>query len=222
MAFGGAGVIAKYGGGFGGGQKPKPVSVMDKYNPETTVTATQGAVPQGITDQMNNISQLPTGYTPAQQLAMRNRIAATDTAQAGGGMNRIAEMMAARGLGGSGAETGAMGNYLRDISGARQSALSNLDLSNAQLDLSNRYNQAGLMNQLTGMGEQGRQFGVGQYNNMFQYGTSFDEQRRLADQGRNDYYQQLEEWKKSLGNGGYGGSGSSGGGSYSVNRGRGR
>lgn len=216
MGFGSAGVTARYGPtrGFGNQQKPATPSVMDKYNPETAVTATQGAVPQGITDQMKNISEMPTGYTPAQQLAMRNRIAATDTAQAGGGMSRIAELMAARGLSGSGAETSAMGNYLRDITGARQSALSNLDLSNAQLDLSNRYNQANMMNQLTGMGEQGRQFGVGQYNNMFQYGTSFDEQQRLAEQGRNDYYRQLEEWKKSLANN----SGSGGGSNYVPKR----
>lgn len=190
--------------------------VMDKYNQTTAM----GTVPQGITDQMNNISQLPTGYTPAQQLAARNRIAATDTAQAGGGLNRISEIMAARGLSGSGLEAGQMGSYMRDITGARQNALSNLDLSNAQLDLSNRYNQAGMMNQLTGMGEQGRQFGVAQGNNMFQFGAQFDEQKRLADQGRSDYYKQLEEWKRELQNGG-GGLGGSGTPSYKINRSRG-
>lgn len=181
--------------GLGSGAAPAATgSVMNQYNP----TMAQGTVPQNITEQMGVINKLPTGYTPEQQLAMRNRIAATSGAQTGGGLNRIAEMMAARGLGGSGAEVGAMGGYLRDVAGSRQNALSNLDMSNAQLDLSNQYNRAGMLNQLAGMGEQGRQFGVGQGNQMFQYGTTFDEQKRLADQGRNDYYNQLEEWKKSL------------------------
>jgi len=198
---------AKKNGGTTGG-------VMDQYNQATA----QGTVPQNVTNQMAAISQLPTGYTPAQQLAMRNRIAATDTAQAGGGLNRISEIMAARGLGGSGFEGSTMGGYLRDVTGARQNALSNLDLDNARLDLSNRYNQAGMMNQLTGMGEQGRQFGVGQGNEMFKYGTSFDEQKRLADQGRSDYYRQLEEWKNELNKGG--GSYNSGN-PYKVNRSRG-
>lgn len=196
--FGYSGQQAIYGPnkrGIGGGATPS-TSVMDKYN----TTTAQGAVPQNITDQMAVINKLPTGYTPEQQLAIRNRIAATDTAQAGGGLNRISEIMAARGLSGSGAETGAMGGYLRDVTSARQNALSNLDLSNNQLDLSNRYNQAGMLNQLAGMGEQGRQFGANSYNDMFKYGTSFDEQKRQADQGRSDYYKQLEEWKNQLNN----------------------
>jgi hypothetical protein len=180
-------------------QKPKTPSVLDAYGkPIAQGTANQGTVPQGITDQIAATNNLQAGYTPAEQLAMRNRIRATDTAQTQGGLNRMAELMAARGLGGSGAEIGAYGDLLRGQAGNRQNALSNLDISNAQLTNQNIYQRAGMANQLAGLGEQGRQFNAGQYNNMYQYGTSFDEQKRLADQGRNDYYYQLQQWLNQL------------------------
>ncbi|MDD5010190.1 MAG: hypothetical protein PHC68_17535, partial [Syntrophorhabdaceae bacterium] len=59
--------------GLGSGAAPAATgSVMNQYNP----TMAQGTVPQNITEQMGVINKLPTGYTPEQQLAMRNRIAA--------------------------------------------------------------------------------------------------------------------------------------------------
>ncbi len=136
---------------------------------------------------------------------MRNRIRATDTAQNAGGMSRIRDYMASQGLGGSGQEMGAIGNMMRGQAATRQGALSNLDISNAQLANQNEYQRAGMLNQLAGMGEQGRQFGVGQYNNMFQYGTTFDEQKRQAEQQRNDYFKMLQDWKDQIGWGSTGG-----------------
>jgi hypothetical protein len=192
------------------GTTTKP-SVLDAYGkPIAQGTANQGTVPQGITDQMNATQNLQVGYTPAEQLAMRNRIRATDTAQTVGSTNRLAEMMAARGLSGSGAEVGAYGDLLRGQAGNRQNALSNLDISNAQLANQNIYQRAGMANQLAGLGEQGRQFNAGQYNNMFQYGTSFDEQKRLAEQGRSDYYKQLQAYLNQLGLPGATGGGNTG------------
>lgn len=171
----------------------KPPSVMDNYAPPAQ------AVPQNITDQIAATNNLQTGYTPAEQLAMRNRVRATDTAQTRGSTNQLAEMLAARGLSGSGAEVGAYGDLLRGQAGNRQNALSNLDISNAQLANQNIYQRAGMANQLATTGEQGRQFNQGQYNNMFQYGTSFDESKRQADLGRSDYYTQLNTYLQQLG-----------------------
>jgi hypothetical protein len=204
-------------------KKDVPIpSVMDAYkqqNPYNSSAYTQNAVvPQGITNQMNYMRGIPTGYTPEQELAMRNRVRSTDTAQNAGAMSKIRDYMASMGLGGSGQETAALGAMMRGQNATRQGALSNIDLSNTQLANQNAYQKAGMLNQLTGMGEQARQFGMGlgenarqfdtgQYNNMYQYGTGFDESKRRYDQERLDYQKQLEDWMRELNNRNGGGSG---------------
>ena len=167
--------------------------VMNAYNPPPEVMS------QNLTNAINYNQNIPTGYTPEQELAMRNRIRSTDTAQNIGAINKMREYMASQGLGGSGYEGSTLGGLIRGQNAARQGALSNLDISNAQLANQNEYQKAGMLNQLTGMGEQGNQYNLGQYNNMYQYGTTFDEQKRQADQQRNDYQKQLDEWKKQIG-----------------------
>jgi len=152
------------------------------------------------------IRNLPTGYTPDQELAMRNRIRSTDTAQNAGGMSRMRDLMASQGLGGSGAEAAALGGLLRGQNATRQGALSNLDISNARTDLANRYGKAGLLNQLMGtgleenrLGEQGRQFDTSQYNDMYRWSNEADYNRYLDTQSRNDYQSQLQMMLKQLG-----------------------
>jgi hypothetical protein len=215
-------LTSSWGGKKRGGNPPpvKPIDatspLLDQYSqyqqttPQTAPVSYQTQTPTGITNAINATNQIPVGYTPAQELAMRNRVRSTDTAQNTGAMSRIRDYMASQGLGGSGMETSAIGNMMRDQNATRQGALSGLDISNAQLANQNAYQKGGMLNSLAGMGEGARQFDVGnltnqqqfntaQRNNMFQYGTTFDEQRRLAEQGRTDYQKQLDEWKKLLG-----------------------
>jgi hypothetical protein len=88
------------------------------------------------------------------------------------------------------------------------------------MNLQNQYNRAGLLNNMVGMGEQARQFGLGQAQNMYQYGTSLDESTRKYNQQRNDYQQQLQDWLDKLNGGTQGGSGSSSSSynKYTINR----
>jgi hypothetical protein len=167
------------------------------YNPQPTTASTSSAINQ----QLDYLKNMPQGLTAAQELAMRNRIRATDTAQTGGGYNKIRELMAAQGLSGGGAEQSGILSMLRNQAATRQGALSNLDIANAQLANRNAYDQAGLMNSMVGAGEQARQFGLGQAANMYQYGTSLDESTRQYNQQRNDYQQQLQDWLDKLNQG---------------------
>jgi hypothetical protein len=175
------------------------------YNPQGTSAGTSDAVNQ----QLDYLKNIPTGLTAEQELAMRNRIRSTDTAQTRGGYNKIRELMAAQGLSGGGAEQSGILSMLRNQSATRQGALSDLDINNANMSLQNQYNKAGLMNSAVGMGEQARQFGLGQAQNMYQFGASLDESTRQYDQQRNDYQQQLQDWLDKMGQGGNGSSGSS-------------
>ncbi len=167
------------------------------YNPQTTSASTSDAINQ----QLDYLKNMPQGLTAAQELAMRNRIRSTDTAQTRGGYNKIRELMAAQGLSGGGAEQSGILSMLRNQAATRQGALSNVDIANAQLANRNAYDQAGLMNSMVGAGEQARQFGLGQAANMYQYGTSLDESTRQYNQQRNDYQQQLQDWLDKLNQG---------------------
>jgi hypothetical protein len=178
-------------------QIAQPIS----YNPAT---------PTGITNQMDYTKGLSTAYTPEQELAMRNRIRSTDTAQNAGNTQRIRDYMASVGLGGSGQEASALMNAMRGQNATRQGALSNLDISNAQTGLQNRYAKAGMLNQLTGMGEQARQsdianltnqqqFNTAQGNNMFQWGKEFDWNKYKDEQTQGDYDQRLALLYQQLG-----------------------
>jgi hypothetical protein len=188
--------------GFGGSSTP-PSGVLDQYKqyqqstpaPQPLPTTT----PTGIANQIDYTKGLSTAYTPEQELAMRNRIRSTDTAQNAGGQQRISEIMAARGLSGSGAEIGAMGDLMRSQNATRQGALSNLDINNANLDLQNQYAKAGMLNSLTGMGEQARQFDTSQGNNMFQWGKEFDWNKAKDVSTQNEYQKQLAKLYEELG-----------------------
>lgn len=170
-------------------QIPQPIN----YQPQ---------MPTGISNQIDYTKGLSTAYTPEQELAMRNRIRATDTAQNVGAMGRIKDYMAASGLGGSGQEQSAIVGMMRDQNATRQGALSNLDISNAGLDVQNRFQKAGMLNSLTGIGEQARQSDIGnltnqqqfntaQGNNMFQWGKEFDWNKYKDEQTQKDYDSQL-------------------------------
>jgi len=155
------------------------------------------------------IRNLPTGYTPEQELSMRNRIRSTDTAQNVGSTSKMRDYMASMGLGGSGAEAGALGGLWRGQAGIRQGALSNLDISNTRTDLANRYGKAGLLNQLMGtgleenrLGEQGRQFDTSQYNDMYRWSSEADYNRYRDTQSYSDYQKQLQIMLQQFGLGG--------------------
>jgi len=170
-------------------------STYDAYNNQQTAPAT----PTGISNAINYTTNIAEGYTPQQELAMRNRVRATDTAQNVGSTSKMRDYMASMGYGGSGAETAALGNLWRGQNATRQGALSDIDISNSQLANQNAYQKGGMLNQLAGMGEGARQFDLGQGANMYQFGTTFDEQKRQADLARTDYMRQLEDWKNQIG-----------------------
>ncbi len=187
-------------------------------------TGGSGFDASALNAQMDYLKNIPTGLTPEQELAMRNRIRATDTAQSRGGYNRIRELMAAQGMSGSGAELSGISGMLRNQAATRQGALSDLGIANANMNLQNQFNRANLMGNIaSGIAsgtESGRQFDSGQAADMYKFGTSFDESTRQYNQQRNDYQQQLKDWLAKLNQGG---SGSSyGGNNYYVNRSRSR
>ena len=170
-----------------------------------------------ITSAISSTQALPTSFTPQDQLAMRNRIRATESAQNQGNEMKIRDLMARQGLSGSGAETAAMGNMLRGNSASAQSALSNLGIANAQTNLSNLYNRAGMTNSLTGMAEQGRQFNVGNQmdlsrlgetgrqfdtstlGDMYKYQNNFEYQAAQDAQAKAEYDRQLRLLLSQLG-----------------------
>lgn len=187
---------------LGGGNAANTPPVMNDYGnfvKQQQPIAADYQQPIGITDQMKYVKGLSTAYTPEQELAMKNRIRATDTAQNAGATARIRDLMASQGLSGSGAETAALGNMMRGQNATRQSALSNLDISNAQTDLTNQYNRAGMLNQLTNTGENARQFDTNANNSMFQWGKQFDWQKYMDQTNRQDYLTQLQDLYKKLG-----------------------
>ena len=155
--------------------------------------------PAAITAQKDYVKGLSTAYTPEQELAMKNRIRSTDTAQNAGATQRIRDLMASQGLSGSGAETAALGNMVRSQNATRQGALSNLDISNAQTDLSNQYNKANMLNSLTNTGEGARQFDTNANNDLFKWGKSYDWQKYMDQTNRQDYLTQIQDMYKQLG-----------------------
>lgn len=178
------------------------------------------------------LRNIPTGLTAQQQLAMKT--AATNTAAAGarGTAEKLKERMAASGLSGGGYETSALANALLGNQRNLQNQMTNIDLSNAQMDLQNQYNKGGLMQGLintgagmtqfygglgeqgrqfdignqsdlnkyfAGLGEQGRQFDIGNYSNMYKWGSEQDYQRYQDAVNRGDYMTQLAMMRKLMG-----------------------
>jgi hypothetical protein len=152
------------------------------------------------------IRNLPTAYTPEQSMLMKT--AATNVQSAGdrGMTGRIRELMAAQGLSGSGSETGALTNAMLGSNRNLSSTMSGIDIANANQDLANRYAKGGMLNQLMGTGldenklaEMGRQFDVGQYNDLYKWGNETDYQRYLDRYSKGQYNDQMNQFLRMLG-----------------------
>lgn len=170
----------------------------------------------------NYIRNIATAYTPQQMAQMKT--AATNVQAAGnrGMTDRIRELMAAQGLSGSGAETGAMTNAMVKSNANLANTMSGIDIANAQTDLANQYSKAGLLNQLMGIGLNENQqaigmdqFNKGLYSDLYKWGNQFDWQKYLDRTANQKYDNQFDMMLKMLGMGGGGGSGYGG---YPVNR----
>jgi len=123
---------------------------------------------QGPSDFLSN---LPTGFTPEQQLLMRNQAQSANQSFGRGTSDAIKSAMAAQGLGGSGAEIAAISNASMKNASNLQNVLSGIDLQNAQTGLQNQYQKAGLM-------EQSKQFNQGQNLDAMKWGQDTDWQRQ--------------------------------------------
>lgn len=156
----------------------------------------------------NYVRNLATGYTPQQVAQMKT--SATNVQAAGNrGMNeRIREMMAAQGFSGSGAETGALTNAMVKSNANLGNTMSGIDISNAQTDLANRAQKAGMMNQLLGLGLNENQqyinmdqFNKGLYSDMYKWGNQFDYGRGQDALSNKQYEDQLEMMMQMYGMG---------------------
>lgn len=222
--FGGYNNRPKFGptGRYGGGKtQPGQSGSLGNYgNPlsqysQTMTGPTQLPNPnlyQGM--DANYIRNIPTAYTPEQVAQMKT--AATNVQAAGnrGMTDKIRELMAAQGLSGSGAETGALSNATLKSNANLNNTMSGIDISNAQTNLANQYNKAVHMNQLLGLGLGENQqyinmdqFNKDLYSNMYRWGKEFDYGKYRDDQSYGQYQDQLALMMKmlGLGGGGYGG-----------------
>jgi hypothetical protein len=156
----------------------------------------------------NYVRNLATGYSPQQVAQMKT--SATNVQAAGNrGMNeRIREMMAAQGLSGGGAETGALTNAMVKSNANLGNTMSGIDISNAQTDLANRAQKAGMMNQLlgTGLNENQQyinmdQFNKGLYSDMYKWGKQFDYGKGQDALSNQQYQDQLEMMMQMYGMG---------------------
>lgn len=207
--FGNTGTYAKLvPRGFGGGQTQTPTAPAQSLSNYGVPLPTQtGAVNPTVSNSvgMQYATDLPTAYTPQQMLQMKT--AATNVNAAGnrGMTDRIRELMAAQGLSGSGAETGAMTKAMLGSNANLANQMSGIDISNAQTDLANRYQKAGMLNQLTGMGLQENQFNQGLYSDLYKWGQGFDYTKGQDALSNQQYMDQLQQMYKMMGMGGYGG-----------------
>jgi len=207
--------------GWGGANPFNPPPKSKAYDPNAPALAgynqppagNNTAVPVGGTNgslynsaDANYIRNIPTGYTPEQMLAMRNR--ATNTAAAGtaGSNRRVAEMMAAQGLGGSGAAIAAQAGNMRSANRDLTAALSDQDIANANAGLQGGFQKAGLLNQLMGTGlnenqlaQQASQFNTSTGNDMYKWGSEQDYGRYRDTQSDQYYRDQLALMKQQLG-----------------------
>jgi hypothetical protein len=222
------GALGGYGGQLGqppvAGSNPN-VNYNDPYWKQQTQTPTpqtpspytpppntgMGTTPTTNTDIYNSadanyIRNLPTAYTPEQQLLMKN--SATDVAAAGqrGTNDKIREAMAAMGTGGGGGEIGTLTNSMIGGNQALGQNLSNIDVSNANAGLQGGFAKAGLLNSLMGTGmDQNRlnqnqnQFNTSQYNDLYKWGNETDYQRQLDRMNTNDYDSQMKLFLQMLG-----------------------
>jgi hypothetical protein len=200
----------------GGGTTPKPVTTTAaaaQQNMATTATPQPTAIQGADADYIRN---LPTAYTPEQTLLMKSNLTNQAAAQNRGGINRISEIMAARGLSGSGAETGAISNFLLNNARNLQSGTSNIDINNANQNLQNSLAKGGLINSLIGQGADLSKYYSGLNSDMYKFGTQFDYNKYRDTQNYNDYQKQYDLYLQMLKEMQSGG----GGGGNTVARGR--
>ena len=212
MGFGSYGTRAKLSPGGFGGNKPKaataPAQTLSNYGaPINTTAGAPNQTPIYQSADADYIRNLPTAYTPEQQLLMKSNAANQQAASTRGGTNKIRELMAAQGLSGSGAETGAFTNYMNQSNANLANTMSGIDISNANQNLSNSLAKGGLMNNLMGLGLNENQFGQGLYSDLYKWGKEFDYNKYRDDQSYGQYQDQLDMMKKMLGSGGSGGYG---------------
>ena len=157
----------------------------------------------------NYIRNLQTSYTPDQVLQMKNNARNLSTAANQGTELKLRELMGQQGMGGSGYEAANIYNQLSSQNKDLGNVLSNIDINAANTDLANKYSKAGLLNTLMGTGmdenklsEMGRQFDIGQYNDLYKWGNETDYQRYLDRQSNNQYKDQLRQMLQMLGIGG--------------------
>ncbi len=219
------GNVAKIGGSSGS----KSGGVLSQYGTPLSGYSEGMTAPMTVPNQniyqgadANAIRNLNTGYSNEDMLKMKT--AATNVNAAGTqGMNtRIRELMAAQGLSGSGSETGALTNAMLGSNRNLASTMSGIDISNAQTDLSNQYQKAGMLGNLMGIGLQENQQAIGQdqfgkslYSDLYKWGKQFDYQKGQDATSKNMYNQQLQMMLKMYGLGGSGGG--MGGGGYVPN-----
>lgn len=225
--FGGYGTTAKLSPrGLGGRQAPQGSQSLSNYGTPLSQYSQGMTAPMTVPNQniyqgadANAIRNLNTGYSNEDMLKMKT--AATNVNAAGTqGMNtRIRELMAAQGLSGSGSETGALTNAMLGSNRNLASTMSGIDISNAQTDLSNQYQKAGMLGNLMGIGLQENQQAIGQdqfgkslYSDLYKWGKQFDYQKGQDATSQNMYNQQLQMMLKMYGLGGSGGG--MGGGGY--------
>lgn len=211
VALGGNVTPQQAGGTTGSQSLSKYGTPLSQYSEQMTTPA---AVPNPNIYQgqdANYIRNLATAYTPEQMAQMKTAATNVNAAGARGMTNRIRELMAAQGLSGSGAETGALSSAMLKNNANLANTMSGIDISNAQTDLSNRYNKAGLLNQLMGIGLNENQQAIGQdqfaknlYADMYKWGNQFDYQKYLDAQSNKNYQDQFEMMMKLYGLGGNG------------------
>jgi hypothetical protein len=171
----------------------------------TTTTGTPGGNVYNSAD-ASYIRNLPTAYTPEQVLLMKNNARNQSSSANQGNELKIRELMAQQGMGGSGFEAGNIYNQLASQDKSLGSTLAGIDINAANTDLSNKYAKGGLLNQLMGvgtdeekLGEMGRQFDVGQYNDLYKWGNETDYQRYLDRLNKNEYGDQMRQFLQLLG-----------------------
>lgn len=226
MGFGVYGQTVKFGPktaglGGGGGKTTAGGSTLSQYGTPLSQYSQSMTTPMQVPNpniyqgaDANAIRNLNTGYSNEDMLKMKT--AATNVNAAGTqGMNtRLRELMAAQGLSGSGAETGALTNAMLGANRNLASTMSGIDISNAQTDLANQYAKAGMLGNLMGIGLQENQQAIGQdqfnknlYSDMFKFGQQFDYQKYLDALSNNRYQDQFDMMMKMYGMGGGGGYG---------------
>jgi len=177
-----------------------PTQALTKYGTPLPVQA--GAPNPGSmyqSEDANQIRNLATAYTPEQMLQMKTAATNTNAAGARGMTDRLRELMAAQGISGSGAEAGRLQSAMLGNNANLANQMSNIDISNAQTDLSNRYQKAGMLGGLMNMGLNENQFNQGLYSDLYKWGNEFDYRKGQDKLSNQQYQDQLNQMMKLYG-----------------------